>query len=129
MKIRYPKTAPYSRTRLSPVRGLRFPAVCAVGIAAVLGTAPPTDALPTTPVALIGPTAPTSIAPAAPTTQIASIGPAAPTTPLPAGSAPRDDAIARFTAGMVSQEGFLPVHLDPATGKVFLEISRFEEDI
>ncbi|MBW3536008.1 MAG: DUF5117 domain-containing protein, partial [Gemmatimonadetes bacterium] len=38
-------------------------------------------------------------------------------------------AIAQFTSGMQSQEGFVPVHLDPETGKVFLEIARFGEDV
>jgi hypothetical protein len=36
--------------------------------------------------------------------------------------------IAEFTRGMVSHDGFIPVHTDPATGKVYLEVLNLEED-
>ncbi len=38
------------------------------------------------------------------------------------------DPIAVFTASMQSRDGFLPVHLDPETGKVFLEVERLDRD-
>lgn len=37
-------------------------------------------------------------------------------------------SIDAFTASMESRDGFIPVHLDPETGKVFLEVERLDED-
>lgn len=37
-------------------------------------------------------------------------------------------SIAEFTAGMASHDGFIPVHVDPATGKVYLEVNTLDED-
>lgn len=37
-------------------------------------------------------------------------------------------SIAEFTAGMSSHDGFIPVHVDPATGKVYLEVNTLDED-
>jgi hypothetical protein len=37
--------------------------------------------------------------------------------------------IAGFTASMRSQDGFVPIHLDPETGRIFLEVTRLDEDL
>lgn len=38
------------------------------------------------------------------------------------------DPIRTFTASMQSRDGFVPVHVDPETGKVFLEVQRLNQD-
>ena len=50
---------------------------------------------------------------------------------LPSVSAPTPTAaqsIADYTAAMDSQDGFIPLHWDPATGRLHLEIRRLDED-
>ncbi|MEX2526964.1 MAG: zinc-dependent metalloprotease [Gemmatimonadota bacterium] len=38
------------------------------------------------------------------------------------------DPIQAFTAGMRSQAGFIPVHMDEATGQIYLEVTRLDEE-
>ncbi len=44
--------------------------------------------------------------------------------PVPASA----QSIAELTAGMESQDGFIPLHWDASTGRLHLEIDRFDED-
>ncbi|MGH7506011.1 MAG: zinc-dependent metalloprotease, partial [Longimicrobiales bacterium] len=52
--------------------------------------------------------------------------PRAPRASNPGDSLP---TIAEKTAGLESQDGFVPVHYDPRTGKLYLEVARFGEEL
>ncbi len=58
---------------------------------------------------------------------LAALVPALAPKPLDAaGTAP--DPIATFTRAMETQEGFIPLHLDGETGRIFMEVDRLDRD-